>query len=1231
MIKHIPAIRHALSVFARLAVYGGGIVFCIYAWLLVAGLLLRGCNANAGTGSTTVVPWDVETARPAGFEIDPVLRGETLILEPRFLTQSAPMDLTSVYDARMRYRHAAMPAGEYYTATGAVHSATGGLVRIFWGPANVPTGSVSAIQYNIVLQSADGINPRAYGVMRLRGIIEGEATNLVPVVATVVDWALVEEHLNPEAAPFLGPADRLALEQRLDSLDEDVLGLISLVGSGVQGVQDALDAHISAQAGVDADQDQQIQLALDSATMGKDVTGPSTNATVVALQGRPLPPVGEVPENNQAMIWDSALGRWVHRLVDLSPINVAISNLQAGAVTKSYVDTEISEVRGLVDGNDHALQLTESFASADWLEIASGVWQHSSGWMAYGANIVGGDLVLSPSGYMIMDATQCVSRIALTPSAGIWSAAYATNGTPSTWWGYDATRDNIPATNMFWVRLFNWSGSPLTVGQIQLYTWQFPERVGFTRDFAGLYLEVDTPSGSRAREAANVQYVRTLAATGDFSGTFAAGFRADKIAQGVVNNTARANGYGLIWYQSVSEHRYVDLATQFELDAAVALLATWTAHSNLVARMDAAEAGTGVALNGEVVGTAASNRVVKLLGANLPAGPAPAQHSLVMGAGGTWELKTILSSNIVYAAGTNSIESVPAQSAAFFRAQYGTNHIMVWVNDQQILGWLGTDGLTIPYGTLNILQSNLTANVRLYDGSAAQPSLATASDPDTGWYRAAEDTWRYVAAGNLVADFGIGGIVMQTGKTITLADGSRAASLADLAGGVTEVDPLSIRKSTTVVAWTNAGGTYTNAGIIATSPAISNGVASVSWLADSTNIYVEMSDLNLSTWNPFAPFATPGHVRVVIGDPAGAVVSNIAAMSWTRPDLVGQTADTAGQIIHVDPAVQSRQPVPLAQMDTAVSAVADRVTDVEAWPTGTWSTAYGWGDHASAGYIDAAAATSAAAAVIAPYTGSISTAWQNPADATNWTWTSDGNEITLTGYSTNAPLDVVIPDMLDGLPVTAFGTIFSPGFAGSPITSVTGGAHISVVADGAFFGCTDLVSLSLPSATVIGDAAIATCTTLAYASLPSAVAIGVTVFSDCPALTSLSLPSAVTIADGAITACPALTSVDLPRVASVGEQVFSLCTNLVSVSFSGDAPAEADDVFGASPQAVVYITNPAATGWGATWNGQPVVRMPIAADTATIGGAIFSASGTNILIIIGGVTNRVVLEAYSGE
>jgi len=278
-----------------------------------------------------------------------------------------------------------------------------------------------------------------------------------------------------------------------------------------------------------------------------------------------------------------------------------------------------------------------------------------------------------------------------------------------------------------------------------------------------------------------------------------------------------------------------------------------------------------------------------------------------------------------------------------------------------------------------------------------------------------------------------------------------------------------------------------------------------------------------------------------------------------------------------------------------------------------------------------------------------SNAWQNPASATNWTWTSDGKEITLTSYNFTS-LDVVIPDMLDGLPVTGFGTIFSPAYVGSVITSISGGNNITTVGESAFYGCTALTSVSLPNATTIGESAFVGCTALTSVSLPNATTVGDWVFGSCTALTSVSLPNATTVGDWGFGSCTALTSVSLPNATTVRESAFGSCTALTSVSlpnattiggwafqgctaltsvtFAQNAPAEATDVYTGSPNVTNYVANPTATGWGATWNGMPVVRMNGFFDEVTIAGTNLQTTlagkvGTDRTITINGVTGSL--------
>jgi hypothetical protein len=168
---------------------------------------------------------------------------------------------------------------------------------------------------------------------------------------------------------------------------------------------------------------------------------------------------------------------------------------------------------------------------------------------------------------------------------------------------------------------------------------------------------------------------------------------------------------------------------------------------------------------------------------------------------------------------------------------------------------------------------------------------------------------------------------MASGKTVILGDGARAASIDEVTP-LAEVDPYAVLKSGVTNHWTDAGGTYTNAQVIATSTVSSNGFARVEYDATGPmQVEVEMSDLNLVTWEAFEPFVTPGYIRVSVSESIPSPltnlttsVSNIVASSWTRPELFGTTNDTAGQIIEVDEASSARQPVQLSQMQTAIAA-----------------------------------------------------------------------------------------------------------------------------------------------------------------------------------------------------------------------------------------------------------------------------------------------------------------------
>ena len=122
----------------------------------------------------------------------------------------------------------------------------------------------------------------------------------------------------------------------------------------------------------------------------------------------------------------------------------------------------------------------------------------------------------------------------------------------------------------------------------------------------------------------------------------------------------------------------------------------------------------------------------------------------------------------------------------------------------------------------------------------------------------------------------------------------------------------------------------------------------------------------------------------------------------------------------------------------------------------------------------------------------------------------------------------------------------------SGLTSLTIPSSVTSIGDYAFFGCSSLTSLTIPSSvTSIGNNAFYGCSSLTSLTIPSSVtSIGYAAFSDCSSLTSLTIPSSVTsIGDYAFFGCSSLTSLTIPSgVTSIGEAAFSGCSGLTSLT-----------------------------------------------------------------------------------
>ena len=158
----------------------------------------------------------------------------------------------------------------------------------------------------------------------------------------------------------------------------------------------------------------------------------------------------------------------------------------------------------------------------------------------------------------------------------------------------------------------------------------------------------------------------------------------------------------------------------------------------------------------------------------------------------------------------------------------------------------------------------------------------------------------------------------------------------------------------------------------------------------------------------------------------------------------------------------------------------------------------------------------------------------------------------------------------------------------SSVTSIGWYAFLTGTGYGAFAGCSSLTSVEIPSSvTSIGWSAFAECSSLTSVEIPSSVTsiqgcvfdgcsslksvkipssmtgIGWFMFAECSSLTSVEIPSSVTsIGEGAFFKCSGLTRVEIPSsVTRIGDRAFFECSSLTSVEIPSSVTNIGDNVF----------------------------------------------------------------------
>ncbi|MBQ9950341.1 MAG: leucine-rich repeat protein, partial [Clostridia bacterium] len=142
-----------------------------------------------------------------------------------------------------------------------------------------------------------------------------------------------------------------------------------------------------------------------------------------------------------------------------------------------------------------------------------------------------------------------------------------------------------------------------------------------------------------------------------------------------------------------------------------------------------------------------------------------------------------------------------------------------------------------------------------------------------------------------------------------------------------------------------------------------------------------------------------------------------------------------------------------------------------------------------------------------------------------------GDEVTITGYEIPPEGELVIPETIEGFPVTAIG-------------------------DRAFEYCTTIISVSMPSVETVGAYAFAqeegwgkesSVTKLKSVNMPKVQSIGEYAFEDCVSLTTVEMPQATSVGVGTFYSCDSVTSVEMPSVRTIGDSAFESCKSLTSV------------------------------------------------------------------------------------
>lgn len=231
-------------------------------------------------------------------------------------------------------------------------------------------------------------------------------------------------------------------------------------------------------------------------------------------------------------------------------------------------------------------------------------------------------------------------------------------------------------------------------------------------------------------------------------------------------------------------------------------------------------------------------------------------------------------------------------------------------------------------------------------------------------------------------------------------------------------------------------------------------------------------------------------------------------------------------------------------------------------------------------------------------------------------YTVDNGAVTI-AYYTGSDTEVVIPGLIEGMPVKAIG---EQAFSQSSVISVTIPNSVTIIGQRAFDSCGSLANVTIGNGvTTIETRAFSNCRLLTDVMIGNSVTnIGDVAFAGCIGLTNISLPDSVTrIGEYAFAGCLKLSKLTIGNgVVNIGGAAFKRCTSLGNVRI---------------PDSVVSIGN----FWevldenGAFYGCTSLTNVNMGNGVVSIGKWTFARSALRDIAIPSGVTN-IAWNAFDG-